>query len=204
MLLFVRHGQSVANEAGLLLGRADSPLTDLGRAQADALGAALALRAPEPCRIVTSPLQRARATADLIASRYTSPPPPVPDERFIELDYGELDERALAEVPAGIWESWQEDCLFRPRDGESLMEVMTRVSAACDELATVAAKRDVVIVSHVSPIKAAVAWALGCGVEVTWHLSLSVASITSIATGGPRGPSLVGFNETGHLTAPRG
>ena len=48
MLILVRHGQSEANAAGLLLGRLDSPLTELGRRQAKVLGEVLALRDPAP------------------------------------------------------------------------------------------------------------------------------------------------------------
>ena len=41
ILTIVRHGQTAANAAGLLLGRADPPLTDLGRRQARAIADAL-------------------------------------------------------------------------------------------------------------------------------------------------------------------
>jgi broad specificity phosphatase PhoE len=56
----------------------------------------------------------------------------------------------------------------------------------------------VVVVSHVSPIKAAVAWALGVGDEVTWRLFVAPASLTRIALG-DRGPVLHTFNEVAHL-----
>ena len=52
-----------------------------------------------------------------------------------------------------------------------------------------------VVVSHVSPIKAAVAWALGAGDEVVWRLYLATASITRIGWGDD-GPVLHGYNET--------
>ena len=58
--------------------------------------------------------------------------------------------------------------------------------------------RTVVVVSHVSPIKAAVAWALGVGPEVAWRSHLDPASITRIAIG-PAGPVLRTFNEVAHL-----
>ena len=51
----------------------------------------------------------------------------------------------------------------------------------------------VIAVSHVSPIKAAVAWALGVGPEIAWRLRLDLASVTRI----DRGPSVVSFNEPG-------
>ena len=59
MLYVVRHGETAANVDGLLLGRADPPLTDRGRSQARALAAAI----PTPQRVVTSPLRRAVETA---------------------------------------------------------------------------------------------------------------------------------------------
>lgn len=59
MLILVRHGQTAANAAGMLLGRADPPLTELGRRQAVALAAAL----PSPTRLIASPPARARETA---------------------------------------------------------------------------------------------------------------------------------------------
>ena len=52
----------------------------------------------------------------------------------------------------------------------------------------------VVAVSHVSPIKAIVAWALGCGSDITWRMHLDVASVTRIAGRGGR-PVLSSFNE---------
>jgi broad specificity phosphatase PhoE len=59
----------------------------------------------------------------------------------------------------------------------------------------------VVVVSHVSPIKAAVAWALDAGVAVTWHLYLAPASITRISTAGGR-RVLQSYNQTAHLPGP--
>jgi broad specificity phosphatase PhoE len=219
MLLLVRHGQSEANLSGLLVGRLDSPLTDLGRRQAAAIGAALAMRAARtetaPRRVISSPLGRARETAEAIAAAFVplsedglphneSITRPIHgagleiDDRFIELDYGDLDGTAPSELPAELWTAWRSDSSWRPPGGETLEEVNVRVARACADLADEAARGDVVIVSHVSPIKAAVAWALGGGAELSWKLSLGVASITRITTGS-NGPALVSFNESAHL-----
>ena len=51
------------------------------------------------------------------------------------------------------------------------------------------------MVTHVSPLKAAVAWALAVGDEVCWRMFVDVASVSSIGPGG-RAPSLRSFNET--------
>ena len=186
--MIVRHGRTAHNAAGRLLGRLDVPLDDLGRAQAAALAAAVG---PVE-RVVTSPLLRARETAAAFAA------PVEVDERWIELDYGDLDGVAAAEVPAATWAAWRRDPGFRPPGGETLLEVRARVEAALVDLSAGAERATVVVVSHVSPIKAAVGWALGVGDEVAWRLHLAPASITRIAVGA-RGPSLHTFNEVAHL-----
>lgn len=184
VLILVRHGQTSANAQGLLLGRADPPLTDLGARQARSLAAALG----RPGRVVSSPLQRAQATAATFGV------PVEVDERWIELDYGALDGLAPAAVAAEVWDRWRGDCDYVPEGGESLSTLGLRVREACEELAEEAATDDIVVVTHVSPIKAAVAWALGTGDEVQWRLYVRDASVHRIVTG-PPGPRLVAFNE---------
>ena len=191
MLLVVRHGQTAANAAGQLLGRADVPLTDLGRQQAKALAAAVG----PVDHVVSSPLQRARDTAAAFGR------PVEVDERWTELDYGVYDEWPLADVPAEMWQKWRGDAEFAPPEGESLASVGRRVRTACDDLAPAAVDADLVVVSHVSPIKAAVAWALGVGDGVSWRTFVAVASMTRIAVT-DRGPILRSFNEVAHLGQP--
>ena len=87
---------------------------------------------------------------------------------------------------------------FAPPGGESLADLTRRVHAACDDLCDEARDTTVVVVSHVSPIKAAVAWALGAGPEVAWRTHLDPASISRIVIG-RRGPLLRTFNEVAHL-----
>jgi broad specificity phosphatase PhoE len=190
VLVLVRHGQTEANAAGRLLGRMDIPLSEIGRTQAAALG-----RAVEPARVISSPLARARETAAAFGV------PVEVDDRWVELDYGELDGTAVTEVPAELWVQWQQDLSFTPVGGESLAALGQRVRDACDDLASDARARDVVVVTHVSPIKAAVAWALGTGDEVTWRLFVAVASMTVIGFT-PRGPMLRSFNDIHHLGTP--
>lgn len=200
MLILVRHGRTAANAAGLLLGRLDVGLDAEGVRQATALGAQLAVEASggdhEPAsrpRVVASPLLRTRQTAAHLGRAVSL------DERWIELDYGTWDGRPLHDVPPEAWAAWRRDPGFAPEGGESLAALGTRVRAACDDLAAEAAERDVIVVTHVSPLKAAVGWALGLDDEAAWRLFVSPASITRIRTGGPA-PTLVSFNETLHLT----
>lgn len=193
MLLLVRHGESVANAQGLLLGRTDAELTEKGRRQAVSVRPLLA----SPITALrTSPLSRARDTAALLNLDAAVEV----DERWVEVDYGEYECQPLRDVPAGVWQEWRSNPAFRPPGGETLAEVADRVAEACAELfaADGAGARDgagdVVVVSHVTPIKAAVAWALGAGVELSWKLHLQTASVTRIGWGNG-GPVLHGFNE---------
>jgi len=192
VLVLLRHGEAAGNAAGVLLGRSDSPLTDVGRAQAAALGPRLG----PVRRLVSSPLGRARDTAAALGLGVGIEV----DERWTEIDYGELEGTPLASVPAETWAAWRADTGFRPPGGESLAEVGARVRAACEELFArdgdeARAEGDVVVVSHVSPIKAAVAWALGTGDEVAWHLHLATASVTRLGWG-PGGAVLHRYNQT--------
>jgi broad specificity phosphatase PhoE len=183
VLLLVRHGETAPNVEGRLLGRADPPLTPRGRDQA----AALAHGLPRPDLVVSSPLQRAVATAAAFELE------PRLDERWTELDYGELDGRAPSDVPDETWRQWRGDSSFAPPGGESLADLGVRVRAACEELAPVAVTDVVVVVSHVSPIKAALAWALGATDAIAWRMYVEDASVSRIDVG-PSGPSLRWFN----------
>jgi broad specificity phosphatase PhoE len=199
VLILVRHGESVANAQGLLLGRTDAELTETGRAQALA---ARALVDGPVAEVRSSPLRRARDTAALLALG----PPVAVDEQWIEVDYGEFEGQPLGGIPAEVWQRWRRDRDFRPEGGETLAAVDRRINAACEELFAVdgaGARRpdgDVVVVSHVSPIKAAVAWALGTA-DLYWRLHLRTASVTRIGWNRDA-PILHGFNEV--ALAPRG
>ncbi len=184
MLFIVRHGQTAANADGLILGRSDPPLTELGRRQA----AALARGLPAPALVVSSPLHRARETAAAFGV------PVEIDGRWIELDYGDMDGAPAASIGPDLWKQWRADPQFAPPGGESLVALGARVRESCEELVAEAAERDVVVVTHVSPIKAAVAWALGVGDEVAWKLYVEDAAVCRIRIG-EFGPLVTAFNE---------
>jgi broad specificity phosphatase PhoE len=189
VIALVRHGQTDANRDGLLLGRADVALNDAGRAQA--MAAANALGEP-PVVVVTSPLTRCVDSARVIAQRWGCDVHL--DDRLVEIDYGEWDERALGDVPEDAWAQWREDPEFAPPGGESLAAVHARVEQCARELLDESGVGLIAAVSHVSPIKAAAAWALGGGPELSWRLRLDVGSISRI-TRGPAGALLLTWNE---------
>ena len=107
-LLLARHGQSVSNAVRRFQGVQDVPLSDLGRRQAQALAGALARR--PLAAIYTSPLQRARHTAEAVAGATGAPLYSVHDLR--ELSLGEWEGCTVEEVrarPGDPYACWVRD-----------------------------------------------------------------------------------------------
>jgi broad specificity phosphatase PhoE len=192
VIVLARHGQTEANRDALLVGRIDPPLTVLGREQAERLAEALA--GSGALRVVASPLLRTVETATRIADALGLTVEI--DERIIEMDYGEWDGTPIADVPLDAWRAWRTDPEFRPPGGESLRDVSRRVGAAMGEWLTV--DEPIIAVTHVSPIKAALIWALGAPDQMTWRMYVEVASISRIGLR-QGAPCMLGFNDTAHL-----
>lgn len=184
VLILVRHGRTAANAAGVLQGHLDLPLDDVGLEQVRQVAAAIG----PVDRVICSPLGRARETAAQFGL------PATIDERWIELDYGDYDGLPLSSVPADAWQRWSTDTQFATPGGESMGSLDERVRAACVDAVASAGDERVVVVSHVTPIKAAVAWALGCDISISFRCHLDQASVCRIIAG-PQGPVLRSFNE---------
>ena len=184
VLILVRHGRTGGNAAGLLQGRIDNPLDEVGRLQAEQVAASIG----PVDRVISSSLRRAVQTAAMFGV------PATIDDRWIELDYGELDGRPLGDVPAEMWVAWRSDPLFAPPGGETMWAMDTRVRAAAADALDAARHGTVVVVSHVSPIKAAISWALGGDISMSWRCHLDQAAVSRISPG-PNGPVLRSFNE---------
>ncbi len=170
MLLLVRHGETTANRDGRYLGRADPPLTPAGRAQIERVAQSL----PPADIVITSPLLRARETAAYFSVR------PVVDERWIELDYGPLDLAPVGDLPDDVVARWRSDPDFAPPGVETFTALSDRVHRACDELRAPAESGTVVVVTHVSPIVAAVGWGLGIDTSLVGRVFVEDAAVSRI------------------------
>ncbi len=179
-LILIRHGESTANASHLTAGHLDVSLSDSGRQQVRNLAGYLPgmLDSRKVIKLLSSPLSRARETAALLDLDV----PVEIDERWIEMDYGDFDGMPIDSIPRSFWENWTSDVKFTPPNGESVASVGLRVREACSELASSRYSDDevVIAVSHVSPIKAAISWALGVDDSATWHMYLDTASLSSI------------------------
>jgi broad specificity phosphatase PhoE len=185
VLVLVRHGRTEANAARKLQGLLDLPLDDVGSAQVAEVAGWLG----RPDRVISSPLARARQTAEAFGMPYEV------DDRWVELDYGSLDGVPTADVGDDVWARWRVDSHYRAGGGESMAEMHKRAVAAAEELLVDAKDQMIVVTSHVTPIKAVVTWALGVDVTVGWRLHLDQASVCRILVA-PQGPVLLSFNET--------
>jgi len=188
VLILVRHGRTAANAAGLLQGRLNQDLDELGIRQANAVAEFVRSRM-EVDAVVSSPLKRAQQTAAAFGMPFET------DERWMELSYGVYEGVPHADVPSEVWQRWRTDREFVPEGGESLATLDRRVRDACEDMVERAAHSNVVVVSHVSPMKSAVAWALDVDIGISWNCHLDHASICRIGFRGRR-PLLRSFNET--------
>lgn len=147
-----RHGQSSYNLAGRTQGQTnDSVLTELGKEQAANVGKKLADKGVEV--ILCSPLKRAEQTAH-IANEFLHLPI-IFDERFIEVNVGEIEGMHYTEIAAKFgekYQQWRSSELkyenLRFEGGESKKEVRQRVFAGLNEYAEHSPYNTLAVSSH--------------------------------------------------------
>lgn len=133
MIYLLRHGQTEWNRDKRLQGQGNSELTELGRAQAEIMAGLLAREIPDPraFRLVSSPLKRARETANAVAARLRLPMQF--DARLAEIALGEWEGRFHREVHAECTSLLEGatafDWYFRAPGGESFEAISGRVGA---------------------------------------------------------------------------
>src|SRR5262249_44438194 len=178
-LHLARHGQSVSNAVRRFQGHHDVPLSDMGRRQAGLLAAAFAHR--RPIHVYSSPLERARRTAEIVVATLGVPLTIVDDLRGLSL--GEWEGRTVEEIralPGDPYTQWIRDPHGNvPPGGEPLGAVQRR---ACRAVAGIAAAHpngdDVLVVSHGGVISAYLAHCLGLPLSAIWRLTVSNCSVS--------------------------
>ncbi|MFL6080854.1 MAG: histidine phosphatase family protein [Ornithinibacter sp.] len=170
-VIVLRHGETDHNAARIWQGHLDTPLSERGQQQADAVGPAIA--ALSPTRIASSDLTRARLTAQSVG-RACGIPVHL-DPRLREIDVGAWQGLSAAQVGEG-WPEVQA-ALARGEDvrrgdsGETLAEVAERVGAALTEhLGSLGAGECLVVSMHGASGRAAAAWLLGLEHDVAWRV----------------------------------
>ena len=164
-----------------------------GRRQAECLAERLAQR-EGIAAVRTSPLERARETAAIIAKRLGLEPQIC--EALNEIDFGAwsgLSFKALDGDPR--WQEWNTARdTAEPPGGESMGAAQARVVARIERLRAEHPERGVVLVSHCDVIKAALARYLGLSLDNYARFEISPASVSVLALW-PGGATVVGINE---------
>ncbi|MGH3873292.1 MAG: bifunctional RNase H/acid phosphatase [Pseudonocardiaceae bacterium] len=200
-LLMLRHGQTEHSAQLRYSGRADLPLTDLGQRQAVAAAARLAM-ADGVAAVVSSPLLRARQTAQPVADVLGVPL--AVHDGLIETDFGAWEGLTFAEArqrDPDLHTRWLTDTSVAPPGGENMDAVHRRVRRTRDQLIAEHGDATLVLVTHVTPIKALLRMALDAGPSLLHRVHLDLASL-SIAEFYPDGPASVRLiNDTSHLVS---
>ncbi len=160
LLYLIRHGRSTWNAEGRMQGQADPPLDEVGRAQAQALAVHFK---DEPIHAVySSPLARARETAEILVAIHSACPSLKLDERLMERHLGEwtglTGDEARERFPEDLGRNWRID---GPPGGENQVTLVTRATAALDSIIAAYPEETVAIVSHGGTLNAYLAHLLG-------------------------------------------
>jgi ribonuclease H / adenosylcobalamin/alpha-ribazole phosphatase len=197
--LLLRHGETALSAERRFAGRGDIPLTSAGLAQAAAVADRLAARGGIDT-LVTSPLARARQTAEVVAKATGAPLEA--DDGLAEADFGKWEGLTFAEAserwPDEI-SAWLSGADAAPPGGESFAAVARRVDGALDRLLAQHRSGTLLLISHVTPIKTLVCRALLAPPAALFRLHLDVASLCEV-TWFADGPAVVrSLNDTAHL-----
>jgi 2,3-bisphosphoglycerate-dependent phosphoglycerate mutase len=123
-LVLVRHGESYHNKMGIICGDLESPLTAIGRKQAQAL--ALQLTRFSFSNAFTSPLSRARDTLDLIAQKQEPQPAVEIVPNLLERHLGSITGEAESDYSEDQWRLWTQ-WESAPPQGESYADMNRRL-----------------------------------------------------------------------------
>lgn len=199
-ICLVRHGETAWNAERRLQGHIDIPLSDIGLAQARATAESLATEGFAAAYV--SDLQRARQTADAIATRCTLQP--TIDARLRERHYGVFQaltyDQARARHPVEYqrFESRDPEFVF-PGGGESLAQFAARIRLTLEEIAQRHDGASVLIVTHGGVLDVVNRMVTGKPLDTPRDFTIPNAALNWIAWDGIAW-SLITWAEQRHLT----
>lgn len=210
--LLVRHGateHTVQRRFSGCTGR-NPPLSELGERQAALLATRLAGLggagrpdsgdAAADLVVVSSPVLRARRTAEAVAAACAAPLQV--ESGLREIDFGQWEGRTLAEVRQGWPEelaAWRSGAAMAPPGGESVGDVAARVALVRQALAGRHPGAVLVLVSHLYPVRLSVLDAVAAPYASVHRMILEPTSISEIRTTAGGATDLIRYNDTAHL-----
>ncbi|MDE0744277.1 MAG: histidine phosphatase family protein [SAR202 cluster bacterium] len=181
-IILVRHGETMANKAQLVLGTSDVPLTELGRGQAKAAAQKISLMEPSPTILFSSPYQRAKETAGYISNVIGLNP--IFIDGLKEMNSGEMEGIKASEMDDKYPEymkNWRRDhSTARPPGGETLEEVHSRAWKSILNIFNEYDEPLVVVVAHLFPIQGILCNVLGIKSNNFEKLVIDLGSLSSI------------------------
>jgi broad specificity phosphatase PhoE len=189
-IYLARHGETEWTKTGQHTGRTDIPLTPRGEDDARLIGSRLAHLSF--ARVFTSPLQRAKRTAELAG--YS----PEVDPDLMEWDYGEYEGRKTADIRAAR-PGW-----LLLRDGAPNGETFAQIAGRADRVVArlKGLSGNVLVFAHGHYLRVLAARWLGADVRFAQHLLLGTSSISILSFDHGRAdePAIMLWNDDRHLS----
>lgn len=205
-LFLLRHGETALTPEKRLSGSggSDPALSETGRRQAEAAARTLAAHGAVQA-VVSSPLRRARQTAETVARRLGLEVHV--DEGLTEADFGVWEGLTFAEVGERYPDelaAWRGSPTAVPGEtGETFASVARRAALSRDRLLARHKGQTVLVVSHVGVLRTLIRLALGAPPESLFRMELSAASLSTVSYCGEGNASVRLLNDTSHLAVHR-
>jgi broad specificity phosphatase PhoE len=199
LVILIRHGECEGNIKGIFRGRTDFPLNERGLIQAQDL--ARELKNFLIKHIYTSPLSRARQTAEVI-SHQCGVEAKI-EEGFNNIELGSWEghyKKEIEEQYPEEWKLWVDNPeKLQVEDMETLYEVQKRAKTCLDNLVSKHKGEALAVVSHRAVLKPLIAACLNIASPYFWRIHLDTASYSLLSHKEGRGYCLVQLNQTKHL-----
>lgn len=199
-IILVRHCEAQGNTLGTLQGRTDCDISGNSAAQLELVS--LRLRNTPINALYSSPLKRARKTAEAI-NKYHNLPVKI-EPRLSEIDVGVWENRLWTEIEREYPEEikvWQEQPgNFTPQGGESMRQVYDRIWAAVTDIVKENPNKTVCVTSHGCAIRNFLCRALGKPIEeltdIPWcdNTGISVVNFDRNLK-----PEVITMNDASHI-----
>ena len=184
MIIFLRHAQAENNTKRILAGRTEGvPLTKTGIEQAERIAKYLA--PIDISAIYSSPIERAKHTAEIVANAFDQDTVGVElDERLTEIDMGKFTRMNYDDMFAKygniFLKFYENDPVIAEHEVETFPDVQKRVLDMVDHVLKKHNNENVILVTHMDPIKSMLAKVMNLVPQTLFELIIANASLTII------------------------
>ena len=181
MIIFLRHAQAENNTKRILAGRTEGvPLTKTGIEQAESISEYL--KPLDISAIYSSPIERAKHTAETVAKRCSLDV--VLDQRLTEIDMGKFTRMNYDDMFAKygniFLKFYENDPVISEHEVETFPNVQKRVLDLVDHVLKKHNNENVILVTHMDPIKSMLAKVMNLVPKTLFELIIANASLTII------------------------